>query len=174
MLIHIHLSNSLHCQCLSLRTCLTVIYVPAVLSVYSSRCKTTRRLSVMQLWSPKSRLCFIKSEEQSPSLWLNGNKVKLRLIRSCSPTKVTCSVETLPQRFLTFLIFKRYVFEEGLKRESFVCESVCLAYMPDGRSHELFYLTSLVEYFLTDTALFRKKVDLSVYHRTVLSVCHVV
>lgn len=105
VLIHIHLSNSLHCQCLSLCTCLTVIYVPAVLSVYSLRCKTTRRLSVMQLWTPKSCLGFIKLEEQFPSLWLNGNKVKLRLIRSCSPTKVTCSVETLPQRFLTFLIF---------------------------------------------------------------------
>lgn len=38
-----------------------------------------------------------------------------------------------------------------------MCEIVCLAYMPDGRSHELLYLTSLVEYFLTDTASFRNK-----------------
>lgn len=38
-----------------------------------------------------------------PLVWLNGNKVKGRLIRSYSPTRVTCSLETLPQRFLTFL-----------------------------------------------------------------------
>lgn len=48
--------------------------------------------------------------------------------------------------------------------------SVCLAYMPDGRSHELLHLTSLVEYFLTDTALFRKNIMVKFIHLLITGV----
>ena len=68
MFIHCHLSNSLHLYRLSLRTCLTVIYVPVGLSVPSVLCKTRRQASVMQLWLLRSCLCFMM-DFKSSSLW---------------------------------------------------------------------------------------------------------